>query len=121
MHFIRKLASVCSRLYNTSFAKHYATSSKSFCLKSIMEASTNKITFYANAEDATDYFLASFCANTSQGAGIKNFIKKYSDAVYTTARISGDELMVIHILVIHFSSSQFFKSKLSFRLSFTTS
>ena len=98
MHFIAKLTSVYSRLYNPGFVKHYATSSESLSLKSIMEASKNKITFFANAEDATDYFLTSFCANTSQGAGIKNFIKKYPDAVYTTARISGNELMVIHIL-----------------------
>ena len=98
MHFIGKLTSVYSRLYNPGFVKHYATSSESLSQKSIMEASKNKITFFANAEDATDYFLTSFCANTSQGAGIKNFIKKYPDAVYTTARISGNELMVIHIL-----------------------
>ena len=99
MHFIHKLTSVYSRSYTSGFVKHYVTSSESLYLKSIMEASKNKITFFANAEDATDYFLTSFCANTSQGAGIKNFIKKYPDAVYTTARISGDELMVIHILL----------------------
>ena len=99
MHFIGKLTSVYSRLYNSGFVKYYATSSERLSLNSIMEASKNKITFFANAEDATDYFLTSFCANTSQGAGIKNFIKKYPDAVYTTARISGDELMVIHILL----------------------
>ena len=101
MHIIRKLTSVFPRLFLPSQVKRITSSSKTFTLKSVMEASKNNIAFFANAEDATDHFHSMFCSNVSQGVGIKNFIKNYPDAVYTTARISGDELMVLLIIYVY--------------------
>jgi hypothetical protein len=59
-----------------------------------MTASQNGVAFFANSCDATEQFLSQYCKNVSQGAAIKNFIKTYPDAVYTTARITGEEYMV---------------------------
>ena len=92
MRFITRLTSLYPHLFKRN------ASSNSFVLRSIMEASKNKISFFANGHNATEHFLTTFCTNVSQGVGIKNFIKKYPDAVYTTARISGDDLMVISII-----------------------
>ena len=95
MRFLQKLTSLeYSSVCFPGVIKRYTTTSGKFSFKSVMDASKNKITFFANGHDATDYFNKTFCSNVSQGVGIKNFIKKYPDAVYTTARISGDDLMV---------------------------
>ena len=97
MCFIRRVTKFCSPSLYPRMIKRNATSSDSSVLRLIMEASKDKVTFFANAHDATDYFQSTFCTNISQSVGIKNFIKKYPDAVYTTARISGEDFMVIII------------------------
>ena len=95
MRLLQKLTSLdYCRVCFPGVIKRYNTTSGNFSFKSVMDASKNKITFFANGQDATDHFKSTFCSNVSQGVGIKNFIKKYPDAVYTTARISGDDLMV---------------------------
>ena len=95
MHFLQKLTILdYSCVCFSGVIKRYNTTSGNFSFKSVMDASKNKITFFANGQDATDHFKSTFCSNVSQGVGIKNFIKKYPDAVYTTARISGEDLMV---------------------------
>ena len=63
--------------------------------QSIMNASRNTLVFFANSSDLTPYFRSQYCNNVDQGTAIKNFVKKYPDAIYTTARISGEEYMVI--------------------------
>ena len=65
----------------------------------------NRLAFFANSCDLTKYFLDKYCRNVAQGVSIKNFIKKYPDAVYTTARLSGDEYLVSFSFPILFKNS----------------
>ena len=59
-----------------------------------MKSSEDNVVFFANSTDLTEKFKSENCCNTSKGAAIKSFIKNYPDAVYTTARISGENYMV---------------------------
>ena len=61
-----------------------------------MTTSQISLAFFANSCDVTEHFRSQYCTNVSQGVSIKNFIKTYPDAVYTTARISGEEYMVYY-------------------------
>ena len=63
-------------------------------LQSMMKSSEDNVVFFANSTDLTERFKSENCCNISKGAAIKSFIKKYPDAVYTTARISGENHMV---------------------------
>ena len=63
-------------------------------LQSMMKSSEDNVVFFANSTDLTEKFKSENCCNISKGAAIKSFIKKYPDAVYTTARISGENYMV---------------------------
>ena len=65
---------------------------KSFA--STMDVFKNDPVFFANSSDLTEYFRSHYCRNVGQGVSIRNFIKNYPDAVYTTARLSGKEYMV---------------------------
>ena len=63
-------------------------------LQSMMKSFEDNVVFFANSTDLTEKFKSENCCNISKGAAIKSFIKKYPDAVYTTARISGENYMV---------------------------
>ena len=97
MCHVSRISLISGRFLRTGTLKLTADSIESKIRHLRMNASTATLVFFANSYDKTEYFHSQHCAKVAQGLAIKNFIKSYPDAVYTTARISGEEYMVFSI------------------------